>query len=72
MNHITEQWKLIQYHENYEVSTLGRVRNTQTGKIMRPSFIKGGYPNITLRKHKLSYYYHIHRLVAETFLLPPL
>lgn len=62
-----EIWKTIEEYPNYEVSSLGRVKNVKTGRILKPLKQRGGYLRVDLcRKHKV-----IHRLVAEAFLPNP-
>ena len=63
-----EIWKTIKGFENYAVSTLGRVRNLNRRRMMKPVKTRKGYFQIGLcldgkRKWKL-----VHRLVAETFI----
>lgn len=59
-----EYWVTIPGFENYEVSNLGNVRNTLTGRILSQSLNKaGGYYRVNLnRKH-----YYVHRLMALAF-----
>lgn len=60
-----EQWSKV--HSNYEVSTLGRVRNTKTGRYLKPVVTVYGYAQVNLGgKVRL-----VHRLVAEAFLKNP-
>ena len=71
MNTDIEIWKPIQGHENYAVSTKGRVKNLRTNYILKP--LPCG------RKQKIQYVsvdldrkrYLIHRLVAQTFIPNP-
>lgn len=67
----TEVWKTIEEYPRYSVSDQGRVRNNETGKIIKPFCIgsKGQqyyavdfYPKKNVR---------IHRLVAKTFIPNP-
>lgn len=69
-----EKWKRVVDFPTYEISNLGRVRNS-TGKILKPQKNKtNGYYQIMLyngiagKKIKLHY---LHRLVATYFLPPP-
>lgn len=74
-NNINEEWKRVADFPTYEISNLGRVRNS-SGKILKPQKNKiNGYYQIMLhnsttgQKVKLHY---LHRLVATYFLPPPL
>ena len=75
-----EVWKPIKDFENYEVSNLGRVRNTifknnicekPKIKILKQCLQNSGYLKTTIRKNKKQYNKTIHRLVAETFIPNP-
>jgi hypothetical protein len=44
-----ERWSLIPEWENYEISTLGRVRRSDTGKPLRTHINDKGYPAVHLR-----------------------
>ena len=60
----------IQGYEGYQVSNYGRVKNSKTGKILKP-YLTRGYLRVSLynesgRRCKL-----VHRLVAEAFLPNP-
>lgn len=68
MENINELWKKIEDVPDYEISSLGRVKNKK-GRILK-SFNDKGYSKIKLvnpiiRKRKL---YQIHRLVALAFI----
>lgn len=57
-----ELWRIIRNHSNYEVSSEGRVRNRNTGKILKPRNNKK-YARVNIDgKDK-----YVHRLVAENF-----
>lgn len=58
-----EEWKEIPSYIGYEASTLGRIRNKKTGKVLKPDN-SSGYSRVILNKKNGS----IHRLVAEAFL----
>ena len=64
-----EIWKTIDGFPSYEVSNLGRIRNKNTGHILKPQLnTRTGYLQVGLfvdKKHKSIY---IHRLVAENFI----
>lgn len=72
-----EIWKPIPNYENYEVSSLGRVRslnyNNQTDKvrILKLAIRKDGYTQIMLNKEGKCKMYSVHRLVAEAFIPNP-
>jgi hypothetical protein len=38
-----EEFKVIEGYENYEISTLGRIRNIITNKFLQPIINKTGY-----------------------------
>lgn len=65
---MTEIWKDIVGYDNYEVSTLGRVRNKDTGKCFKGSPDKDGYLRVCLTFNKKETTHKIHRLVAIAFL----
>ena len=60
-----EQWKIIQKETNYEISSLGNVRNIETQHIKSNRFDKDGYPRVTLYPSGKTY--SIHRLIMENF-----
>ena len=45
-----EQWRLINDYDNYEVSSHGRVRNNNTGRILKPGINSSGYHFANLHK----------------------
>ena len=62
----TEVWKDISDYDNYEVSTLGNVRNKKTGRVLKAANI-GGYYSVGLSCGKTKSY-SVHQLVAQAFL----
>lgn len=62
-----EEWKVIDEFTNYSVSTLGRVKNNTTGKILKQRDNGNGYMYVVLN----GYNKRIHRLVAEAFIPNP-
>lgn len=75
-----EIWKDINGFEGlYKVSSLGRVKSLGNGKstctnykqerILKANIKKNGYVHIKLNKNGKRYYYSIHRLVADNFLI---
>lgn len=63
-----EQWKPIQDHPGYEVSSLGNVRNAQTGKVLKQFPNRAGYMRLQLGDRKN---YGVHILVAQAFIPNP-
>lgn len=61
-----ELWKVIPFESNYEVSTLGRVRNASTTQVKSLRLDKYGYLRVTLYPSGKTY--SIHRLVGEVWL----
>lgn len=67
VNYEDEIWKDIEGFPKYRVSNVGRVKNMETGYILRPN-PKQRYMYVDLYCNGVAYPRHIHRLVAETFL----
>ena len=72
-----EIWKDIKNYEGlYQISNLGRVKSLKRQMknrkceetIKSPSITNKGYYRLALCKNGDKKYFHIHRLVAETFL----
>ena len=61
-----EEWKTIVDYPNYQISSMGRIKNNKSD-IMRPS-ITNGYYGLNLFKDGLSSRHSIHVLVAKAFL----
>ena len=64
-----EIWKNIDGYENYEVSSLGNVRNKTTGRILKTAN-KGGYYSVGLSKGKTKTF-SVHQLTAKAFIPNP-
>ena len=63
-----ETWKVIKGFSNYEVSTLGKLRNKGT-KVQLKLNEKGGYYHVSITNNeKKSKSMKIHRLIALTFI----
>ena len=62
-----EVWKGISNCDNYQVSSLGRVRNKKTGRVLKAAK-KGGYCSLRLYSKKN---FFVHQLVAQSFLENP-
>jgi hypothetical protein len=67
---VKEEWILIDNYDNYEVSTLGNVRNSKTGRILKLT-CKGGYLFTGLCQNSNSKTLPVHRLVALAFIDNP-
>lgn len=68
-----EIWKDIIETSNYAVSSLGRIKNTKTNRLLNPKELGNGYKQVSLKmndtgKFKKEY---IHRLVAKYFIENP-
>lgn len=71
-----EKWKQIPSFENYEVSSLGKVKRVTAGKgtkggKMHPSLNMYGYPVVHLSKGNKDKVLSVHRLVAAAFVANP-
>lgn len=74
-----EIWKKIEWFENYEISSLGRIKvnlkfrkyRDYQSKILNPSLDKDGYSRTALTKEGKKYMKPIHRLVALAFIPNP-
>ena len=64
-----DKWKQIR-NTKYEISDKGQVRNSKTGKILKPSIKNSGYAEIVLSENGKTEYHLVHRLVAEAFIGP--
>ncbi len=62
-----ESWKVIAEHPNYQVSSLGNVRNIRTNKLLTPYNDGTGYYRVCLDGKCL----RLHILVAKAFLPNP-
>ena len=59
------------YEGMYEVSNLGRVKNVETGRILKPGKDSRGYLQAGLYKNGIVRKFLIHRLVAQSFIQNP-
>lgn len=67
-----ETWKDCKHYEGlYEVSTIGRVKNKKTGKILKQCMESSGYYKVNLYKYGKVKNESVHRLVALTFIDNP-
>ena len=68
---MNEIWKKVKgFEDYYEVSNIGRVKNSK-GRILKPYINNKGYKCIKFQIKRLLTYYLIHRLVAENFIPNP-
>jgi len=66
-----EKWKNIKGFEFYQISDHGNVRNSRTGKILKPSANHENYLVVQLCSAGQKKNKKIHRLVAEAFVPNP-
>lgn len=57
-----EKWKIVEGHPNYEISSLRRIRNVKTGRMLSSHF-NNGHERVKI-DGKL---YYIDRLILESF-----
>ena len=63
---VEEVWRPV-VGFNYEVSNLGRVRNTKTDKVLKTCIDKYGYLQLLLYSCQKRKCFRVHRLVARAF-----
>ena len=68
---INEIWRTITGFVNYQVSNIGRVRNTNTGRILKPGKNGRGYYYVNLYQDKVKKLMRVHRLVDLEFMDNP-
>ena len=62
-----ERWSDILGHPRYEVSDVGRVKNKETGRVLRPGRQSSGHVSVVLGRGNTR---TVHSLVAEAFCGP--
>jgi hypothetical protein len=62
-----EIWRAIDGYLNYEVSSHGRIRNSNTGRILKQRMCNRGYDRACLYKNGEGVNYAVHRLVCIAF-----
>lgn len=66
-----ETWTSIKEFDDYEISDEGRIRNVNTGRIIKQQLHpRTGLPMVPIYRHGKQYTRNVHRLVAEAFLDP--
>lgn len=65
---ITERWAIVGFMPHYQVSDLGRLRNTRTGKYLSGTRMRKGYIQAMLCDNGQYKMKLMHRLVADAFL----
>lgn len=64
-------WKRVKGFENYIVSEMGVVVNTETGHYLKPFMYPNGQLRLALCKDGVCKFMYVNRLVAETFVPNP-
>ena len=64
---MSELWKTVDEHPNYEVSNLGRIKNAKTNYLLRASLNTDGYEQVGLKGKSCL----VHVLVAKAFIPNP-
>ncbi len=67
-----EYFRALSVFTNYEISSVGRVRNSKTGRVLKTQLRKDGYIAIQLHKDGKMKCFLMHRLVAIAFIENPL
>ena len=69
---MSEVWKTVEgFNDRYEVSTYGKVRNVQRGKLLTPYINRFGYMSVKLFSGNKGKEHKVHRLVAQAFIENP-
>ena len=66
-----EEWKSISGYMNYEVSSIGRIRNISTGKLLTPYSDSSGHLKVGIYNEQNRKKYLVHKLVAQEFVNNP-
>lgn len=64
---MNETWKQVIGYDMYQVSNLGRIRNKNTGKVLKPAYQPSGYTIVCLRKDGKNNTEPVRRIVMNTF-----
>lgn len=65
---MNEKWSTNESLENYEVSNIGRVRNSKTGRVLSPSLDSKGYETVKVKENGKMVTKRVGRLVADVFI----
>ena len=63
-----EYFRAVSVFTNYEISSVGRVRNSKTGRVLKTQIRKDGYVGVVLWKDGKMKNLLAHRLVAIAFI----
>lgn len=66
-----EIWRCIKNYPNYEISSLGNVKNKKTNKILKPFSTGNEYLKVSLSNNSKTKQFFVHRLVAQAFIPNP-
>ena len=64
-----EEWRGVTLYPIYSISSMGRVKNSKTGRILKQACDKNGYLRVVLCMNRFRKMYLTHRLVAEAFII---
>lgn len=64
-----EEWRQSNEFPSYDISSEGRVRNRKTGRILKTNISEKGYEVVSLSERGVPKTRHIHKLVADTYIL---
>lgn len=62
-----EEWIKVTTHQQYSISSKGRVRNDKTGRLLNTPIDNSGYPRVNLTQNGTNRVVRVHRLVMESF-----
>ena len=63
-----ETWKIMKENPNYEVSNLGKIRNTKTKRIRKTTINNKGYEKFIIYINEKPKSFYVHRVVANNFI----
>jgi hypothetical protein len=71
LERVIEMWKPVEGYPNYSVSSFGKVKNVNTGRILKLRLTKTGYYEVLLPLNGKLKHFQVHRLVARSFIDNP-